>query len=124
MKPEGPLPRIQKPITCPYPEPDQSSPYPPSHFSKINCSIILASTSESSEQSPSLGFPTKTLCASLVSPIHATCSAHLFLFYLITRVIFDEGSSSLPSYLIPLRPKYPPQRPILENNRQNYISLG
>ena len=28
MEPEDSLPRLQVPATCPYPEPDQSSPYP------------------------------------------------------------------------------------------------
>ena len=28
MEPEGSLPRLQVPPTCPYPQPDQSSPYP------------------------------------------------------------------------------------------------
>jgi len=32
MEPEGSLPRPQEPATCPYPEPAQSSPYPPSSF--------------------------------------------------------------------------------------------
>jgi len=28
MEPEGSLPHSQVPATCPYPEPDRSSPYP------------------------------------------------------------------------------------------------
>jgi hypothetical protein len=34
MEPGGSLPYSQEPATCPYPEPDQSSPcpLPPSHF--------------------------------------------------------------------------------------------
>jgi hypothetical protein len=34
-------------VTCPYPEPDRSSPCAPSHFSKIPFNIILPSTSPS-----------------------------------------------------------------------------
>jgi hypothetical protein len=34
MKPEGSLPRFQVPTTCPYPEPDKSSPSPSSHLLK------------------------------------------------------------------------------------------
>jgi hypothetical protein len=36
MEPEGSLPHSQEPATCPYPEPAQSSPCPPSHFFKIH----------------------------------------------------------------------------------------
>jgi hypothetical protein len=41
MEPEGSLPHSQKPATCRCPEPDQSSPFPPSHFLKIHLIIIL-----------------------------------------------------------------------------------
>jgi hypothetical protein len=34
MEPEGSLPHSQEPATCPYPEPYQSSPCPPSHLLK------------------------------------------------------------------------------------------
>jgi hypothetical protein len=36
------------PSTGPYPEPDESSPYYPSSFSKIHFNIILSATSRSS----------------------------------------------------------------------------
>jgi len=35
MESESLLPRLKVPATCPYPEPDQSSPFPLSHFIRI-----------------------------------------------------------------------------------------
>jgi len=40
MEPEASLQHSQVPATCPYPEPDQSSPCSPSPFLKINLNII------------------------------------------------------------------------------------
>jgi hypothetical protein len=35
------FPRLQVPATCPYPEPDQSSPCPPFYFLQIHLNIFL-----------------------------------------------------------------------------------
>jgi hypothetical protein len=56
MEPEGSIPHSQAPATCPYPEPTQSSPYPSSHFMKINRNIILPSMPRSPKWSLSLKF--------------------------------------------------------------------
>jgi len=43
MQPEDPFPHSHSPATCPYSEPEQSSPCLPIHFLKIHLNIILPS---------------------------------------------------------------------------------
>jgi hypothetical protein len=57
-----------------------------SHFSKIHFNIIFPSTHGSSKWSHF----TKTLYECFLSSIRATCSVHLSILYLITRIIFGE----------------------------------
>ena len=68
---------------CPPPLPILSQLHPvhttPSHFLKIRLNIILPSKSGSPQWSLSSGFPTRTLCTTIPSPITATCPAHLIL---------------------------------------------
>jgi len=66
--------------------------------------IILPTAHGSCKWSLSLRFPTMTLYTPLLSPIRATCPAHLILLDLITRTVLGEQyrslSSSLCSFLL------------------------
>jgi len=86
-----------------------------SHFLKIHLNIILSSMPFlPSGLFPSV-FPTKTLCTPLLSPISATCPAHLILLALITRPILGEGYRSLSSSLFSFL-HFPVTSPLLGPN--------
>jgi len=72
MEPEGSLPHLQVPTTCPYPEPDQTSHWPtiplpkdPSQYHPPIYAWVFQVVS----------FPNKTLYTPLLSPIRATCNS-------------------------------------------------
>ena len=92
MEPEGSLPLLQVPSTCPYPESDRPNPYPPSHFLKIHLTTILPSTPGSCKLSLSLRFPYQI---PPLTPIRAICPAHCIALVLITRMVFGKQYRSL-----------------------------
>ena len=75
------------------------------------------------------GFPIKTLYIPLLSPLHATC-----FIYLITQIVLGEQYRSIryllcsflhsPVNIVPLRPKYSHQRPILKTPLCLHSSLN
>jgi len=99
MEPEGSLPPLQIPTSCPCSDTDRSSPWPPFHYLQSHLNIILQSTPWSSKWSLCLRFPHQNTYTTLLSPILATCSAHLILLDLITRIIMGEEYITLSSSL-------------------------
>jgi len=73
---------LQVPTACPYLEPDQSSPYPTSHFLKIHLNIILPSTPGSPKWSISHRFPHQNPVCTFRSPntCYVHCPSHSSLF--------------------------------------------
>ena len=91
------------PYLCPPPVPilSQLHPVPTtlSHFLKIRLNIILQSTSGSPHWSLPSGFPNRTLCTTLPSPICATRPTHLILFDFTNHTILGKEYRSLSSSL-------------------------
>ena len=102
-----------------------------SHFLNIHLNIILPSTPGSSKWSLSFRFTHQNTIYTSLLPHSATCPTHLILLYFITQSIFGEGYTSLsfslcgfsplPCYLVPLRPKYSPQYPILKHPQPTFL---
>ena len=129
MELEGSLPHSQEPDTCPFPGPGRASPWP---LPTSRRSILILSSHIRLGLSGgllSLGFPTKTLYMPL-SLITPTCPSHFILDF------FDPNNigwgvdiiqllilyfSPLPCYLVPLRPKYSPQHPILKHPQPTFL---
>jgi len=73
----------------------------PPHPTSFRSSLILSSHLHLGLPSGlfPLGYPTKTLYTPLLSPILATCPAHLILLDFITQIIFGQQYGSLSSSL-------------------------
>ena len=95
METEASLPSSEQPITCPYPQPDESS---HTHFN-----IVRKSMPRSSKWSSSIRFLHKNPV--YTSPLPHTCYMPRppHSFNLITRIIFGEENRSLSSSLFSLR---------------------
>jgi len=94
MEPEGSFPRLQEPATCSFPEPDQSSPWPPQPTS-LRFILILSFRLRLGLPFGLLpsGFPTKILYASLLFATRATCPAHLItVLYRKSFVHYRDGA--------------------------------
>ena len=131
MEPECSLPQSQVPATCPYPDPDQYSPCRrPTSWRSILIFCSHRRLGFPSGLFPS-GFHTVSLFIPLHSPVHAKCFAHLILLGLITPTTFVEQYSSLssslctfspfPCKLVPLRPKYSSQHPVLKHPYPTFL---
>ena len=107
MEPEGSLPRSQEPATFSCPKTDQSSPCPPSNYSKIHFNIIFPSTPVSSEWFLPSDFPTKILYAHLLFPIRVTCSAYLLLIRSPEWYLVRSTELKAPCYVVISTPLLP-----------------
>ena len=81
---------------------------PTSYFLEIHPNIIHPSTPRSPQWSPSLRFLHQDPIRPTLSPIRATCSAHLILLDFTTRTILGEEYKSLaPRYVSSSIPPLP-----------------
>ena len=93
------MPYTQEPVFSPYPEPEQPNPRDILYSVLILLSHLRLGAPNCLFPS---GFPIRILYATLLSPIRATCPAHLIILDLITRRIFSDWYRSLSSYLCSL----------------------
>ena len=151
MEPKSSLPQSQVPATCPYLEPDPTSPCPHLPLPEYPFCIVVPSTPGSSKWSLSLRCPhQKPVCT---SPLHLTrylphppFSSWFVrsnnIWSAVHMIKFIMSFYPLPCYLVPIRFKYFPQHPHfkhsqpmfvplcerssflpIQNNRQNYSSV-
>ena len=101
MEPQESLPHSQEPATCPYPEPDQSSPCLPLTSWRY---ILILSSHLRLDLSSGLflsGLPTKTMFCTSPIPLCVICPARLILPDVITRKkYFVTRDHKSPGYVV------------------------
>ena len=123
MEPEDSLPPSQVSATCPYPEPARSSPWPHIPLPDDPFNIILPSTPESPKWPLSLRFLHQNTPNVLHAPAHSFWFDHAknigWGLQIIKLLIM--WFSTLTCYIVPLRPKYSPQYPILKHHKLTFL---
>jgi len=99
MEHKNSLPHLQEPANCPSPEPDQSSPCPPSHSLRIHFNIILPFTPGTSKWYLSPRFPHKNPTCTFLLPHTCYMLSPNYCSRFITRIIFGDDYRSLSTSL-------------------------
>ena len=108
---------------CTYPEPDQYSPRPPTHFLKIHLNIILPSLAlRFLNQQPVCNFPLPHTCY-MPRPCNFSRFYHPNNIWRGVQIIelFIMWFSPLPCYLVHFRHKYSPQHPIFQHLQPKFL---
>ena len=94
------------PVTCPYPEPDQSSSCPTCHFLKIRLNIILPSTPVSSKWPLTFIFPHHNPIFATTLPQTCYMPRPSLIMYNINTKISVPDSRTQQSHVSPESPCY------------------
>jgi hypothetical protein len=99
MEPKGSLPHSQKPVTCPYLEPDLSSPCLPFHLFKIHFNVILPCMARYFKVSFPRFLNQNPVCSSAVS--HTCHIPHLSHCSWFEHLNNSVQTYSRPHYFVP-----------------------